>query len=562
MKTKIRSARMAKILPIGFVLLIMGCAACLSAAEYYLDDVPANGNGTFSSPFNNFSSAMDAAQPGDVVLVLPGVYADQITSQRDGSAAQPITVKAYDPANRPLVTNAGQVLYLNHAYHIIDGFIIDGQFGNADVVRIRSGGDNAMVRNCEIKNGVKDGIDLSMADDVLIENCEIHHFLAGSISNQMDAHGIVAAGENNLTIRGCNIYYVSGDCFQTDPDRGYPLWDNVLIENCKLWTGPLPANAAGWNAGEIPGENGVDTKINEEAVGTAYRARITIRNVESYGFVPGYINNRAAFNIKEKVECQLIAVKVYDNEIAFRLRGPGSRGGAYVTIMNSIAFNNDKTFRNEDGVEILHVYNSTFDKGGSGEYFSNVSGGYNSAGFDLRNCLFMGTKPGDASHPSNLSANASFFMNAGAFNYHLSANSPAINAGEDIPEVTHDYDGYPRFAGAYDVGAFEYESSTPVAPQPGNEIREFYLHPNYPNPFNPSTAIVFDASRPGAVRLEIFDILGNRIRALVEEYLPAGQHRVEWDGRDAAGKTAASGIYFYRLEIGDFTQTRKMHLLR
>jgi hypothetical protein len=544
-----------------FTALLMFCSS-VSATVYYVDDVPTNGSGTQSSPFNNLSSALNTAQPGDMVYVLSGTYNESFSTERDGVANQRITIQAHDPGNRPIVTFSGQVLVIDHSYITIDGFILDGQFGSADVVKIKDGGDNAEVRNCEIKNGVKDGIDLNEADNVLIENCEIHHFLGGTISNQVDAHGIVATGEKNLTIRGCNIYYTSGDCFQTDPNRGYPLWDNVLIENCKLWTGPLPAGAAGWNAGEIPGENGIDTKINEDAVNTSYRPKIILKQVEAYGFVEGYINNRAAFNIKEKVDCELIAVKVYNNEIGFRLRGPGSRGGAYVTIINTIAYDNEKTFRIEDGVEYLHIYNSTFDKGNGNEYIQAVSGGYDPNGFDLRNCLFVGTKPPDASDPSNLSANSSFFMNMANHNYRLSSASPAIDAGDDIVEVTDDYNGNPRYSGSYDVGAFEYNSSSGIDDPGETGLKDFYLHPNYPNPFNPTTYIVFDTGQLAAVHLEIFDIVGNRIRTLVDDMLPAGQHHLQWDGRDAGGRFVVSGIYFYRLKVDHSSQTRKMHFLR
>lgn len=547
---------------ISVVAILLFQFSQMLAAEYYVDNVPANGNGTASNPFNNFASALGAAQPGDIVLVFPGIYNEGILSQRDGSASQRITIKAHNPTDRPLVSFAGQVVDISHAYITLDGFIIDGQFANSDIVKINNGGDNTILRNCEIRNGTKDGIDLNQADDVLIENCEIHHFLGGSLNNQVDAHGIVATSENNLTIRGCNIYYVSGDCFQTDPNRNYPLWDNVLIEDCKLWTGPLPDDAAGWNAGEIPGENAVDTKINGEAAATAYRPKITIRNVEAYGFAAGYINNRAAFNLKEKIECKLIAVKVHDNEIAFRLRGPGSSGGAYVTIINCIAYDNDKTFRTEDGVELLHIYNGTFDKGNGNEYFQNVSGGYNSSGFDLRNSLFMGAKPGDASHTTNLSANSSFFVNAANHNFHLSDSGPAIDAGDDIAEVTDDYDGNPRYSGSYDIGAFEYNSSSGLEGYNDNSIREFFLHPNYPNPFNPTTRISFDTMKMADVLLEIFDIVGNKVRTLVNSILPPGQHHFQWNGLDDHERPVSSGIYFYRLKVGQSAQTRKMHLLR
>ena len=89
------------------------------------------------------------------------------------------------------------------------------------------------------------------------------------------------------------------------------------------------------------------------------------------------------------------------------------------------------------------------------------------------------------------------------------------------------------------------------------------LHPNVPNPFNPTTTIAFDLARAGYVRLEVFDVGGRSVRVLVDEVRPAGRnHRVVWDGLDAAGARASSGVYFYRLVAGDLTATRKMIVVK
>ena len=91
--------------------------------------------------------------------------------------------------------------------------------------------------------------------------------------------------------------------------------------------------------------------------------------------------------------------------------------------------------------------------------------------------------------------------------------------------------------------------------------REFSLAQNYPNPFNPSTVIEFALEREQPVKLEIFNILGQKVTTLIDETLPAGKHRVLWDTVDA-DNAPASGIYFYRLSGADQTQTRKMILLK
>jgi flagellar hook assembly protein FlgD len=88
------------------------------------------------------------------------------------------------------------------------------------------------------------------------------------------------------------------------------------------------------------------------------------------------------------------------------------------------------------------------------------------------------------------------------------------------------------------------------------------LDQNYPNPFNPTTRIHFALSRMSEVHLAVYDVLGHRVVALLDAVRPAGYHSVEWNGRDAFGKPVNSGTYFYRLEAGEFKQTRKLLLLK
>ncbi|MCB0312540.1 MAG: T9SS type A sorting domain-containing protein, partial [Calditrichaeota bacterium] len=73
--------------------------------------------------------------------------------------------------------------------------------------------------------------------------------------------------------------------------------------------------------------------------------------------------------------------------------------------------------------------------------------------------------------------------------------------------------------------------------------------PNYPNPFNPSTTIPFRLPRAGNVELTIFNQLGETARILLQGPKTAGTHQVTWDGKDAAGRIQASGIYFYQLKV-------------
>jgi hypothetical protein len=92
--------------------------------------------------------------------------------------------------------------------------------------------------------------------------------------------------------------------------------------------------------------------------------------------------------------------------------------------------------------------------------------------------------------------------------------------------------------------------------------RETRLFDTSPNPFNPATTIRFDLAAPGHVTLAVYDVAGRLVSVLVDGEMPAGSHEAVWDGRGAGGAAAASGVYFYKLAAPEFSETRKMVLLR
>ena len=102
-------------------------------------------------------------------------------------------------------------------------------------------------------------------------------------------------------------------------------------------------------------------------------------------------------------------------------------------------------------------------------------------------------------------------------------------------------------------------------PRPAGETdalpRRFELFQNYPNPFNPATTIPYQLPGTDQVRLEIFNLLGQRVATLLDEEQPAGRHAAVWNGTDGAGRPVASGIYLYRLRTSRTSHTRPMMLL-
>ncbi|MCY4603896.1 MAG: leucine-rich repeat domain-containing protein, partial [Gemmatimonadetes bacterium] len=89
----------------------------------------------------------------------------------------------------------------------------------------------------------------------------------------------------------------------------------------------------------------------------------------------------------------------------------------------------------------------------------------------------------------------------------------------------------------------------------------FTLGPNYPNPFNPSTIIPYQLAASSQVRLEVFNLLGQRIATLVDGARPAGFHTAQWHATDAAGRAVAAGVYIYRMTVGAERQTGRMVLV-
>jgi PKD repeat protein len=91
---------------------------------------------------------------------------------------------------------------------------------------------------------------------------------------------------------------------------------------------------------------------------------------------------------------------------------------------------------------------------------------------------------------------------------------------------------------------------------------EFALEGNYPNPFNPTTAIRFALPEAASVRLEVYDAMGRRVATLLDNTLEAGRHEAIWEGRTDGGITVASGVYLYRIEAGSFTAVKSMLLVK
>jgi hypothetical protein len=108
-------------------------------------------------------------------------------------------------------------------------------------------------------------------------------------------------------------------------------------------------------------------------------------------------------------------------------------------------------------------------------------------------------------------------------------------------------------------------SATKIALKSGSGTtlpKEYSLRGNYPNPFNAKTIISFALPQESRVTLDIYNILGQKVKTLVDGAMPAGYHKLEWDGSDHNGLGVSSGVYLYKLKADNFTRVNRMTLLK
>jgi hypothetical protein len=165
-----------------------------------------------------------------------------------------------------------------------------------------------------------------------------------------------------------------------------------------------------------------------------------------------------------------------------------------------------------------------------------------------------------ASYAVYKSTDAGFVPSLGTFVTLVAAPDTTHEDGAYVEGVYYkvsaiDADGY---AGGY-AGPVDAE---PTGVGDGVASAAFRLYQNNPNPFNPVTRIRYEVASRARVSLDVFDVRGELVRRLVDEAKGPGSYVAEWDGKNTEGERASTGVYFYRLTAGTFSETRKMVLLK
>jgi hypothetical protein len=181
---------------------------------------------------------------------------------------------------------------------------------------------------------------------------------------------------------------------------------------------------------------------------------------------------------------------------------------------------------------------------------------------------------------NRLFANQVFtWLTLGSFNWlAITPQSGTLDPGNSV-EVGLELDGSILPGGEYDFNleVMSNDPATPVVTIPLHVVVDstvtvtgvndqtpsvYALHPNYPNPFNPTTTVRYDLPAAQDVKIAIYNVRGELVRVLVDRYQAAGRHEAVWDGRNSRGESVASGVYLYRIVAGDYVDTRKMTLLK
>ena len=139
---------------------------------------------------------------------------------------------------------------------------------------------------------------------------------------------------------------------------------------------------------------------------------------------------------------------------------------------------------------------------------------------------------------------------------------------KDVVGVISQYDNSAPYTEGYQImprSLNDIQEATAIEPQPTTSLpREFRLYANYPNPFNPTTKIVFDVpvGNTRNVEVVVYNVLGQKVVELVNERLKAGHYEMTWDARDASGTVVPGGIYFLMLNAGSYRQVQKMVFMK
>jgi len=515
-----------------FSILIIGlvCSQVFSQTNYYVSNSGSNSNNGLSinSAFETLQHAADIVSAGDSVFVVSGNYTG-FDIRTSGSSSQPIVFKAL----------SNSVTIDTHNPFTNDGINIEG----ADYIEVhgfnvinqpRAGirvvvSDFVKIKNNTCTNNTYWGIFTGFADDILIEGntCSYSQQQHGIYySNSGDRPTII--NNHSFNNNGCGIH-MNGDL---------SMGDDGIISNATV-------------AGNIMHDNGVGggSAINMDCVQDSKIFNNLLYNNHATGIAMYQIDG-AEGSKNNKIFNNTI-IHPADGRWAILVVNASTGNTIYNNILiNKHSFRGSICLDEESKPGFVSDYNLVVNRLSDDDGNSNMSlTSWQALGYDVHSQI---------AQSENL-----IFADPNNSNYHLLQSSQPTNIGTPLVSsiVNVDLDGIvrPQESG-YDIGAYEYTSATSVEKE--KEVNDFNLYQNYPNPFNPVTTIRYNIPldkrlETKDVQLKVYDVLGNEVAALVNEYKPAGSYKVEFNSSNLS-----SGVYFYQLSAGSYLAVKKMILIR
>ena len=497
--------------------------------KYYVSN---SGNDSYNgltpaTAFETLQHAADIVSAGDSVFVITGTYTG-FDIRTGGNSSQPIVFKALSndvTINiHNTVTNDG-INIENADYVEVHGFNVINQ-PRAGIRVVVSA--FVKVKNNTCTNNGYWGIFTGFADDILIEG--------NSCSYSQQQHGIyysnsgdrpVIINNHSFNNSGCGIH-MNGDL---------SMGDDGIISNAIV-------------AGNIIHDNGTSggSAINMDCVQDSKIYNNLIYNNHATGIALYQIDG-AEGSKNNKIFNNTI-IHPADGRWAILVVNASTGNTIYNNILiNKHSFRGSICIDEESKPGFVSDYNLVVNRLSDDDGNSNMSlSSWQAMGYDTHSQIVQ---------DENL-----IFINPGNSDYHLSESSQPANIGTSLVSsvVTVDLDGIARPQGSgYDIGAYEYTSATSVDEE--QIVNDFKLEQNYPNPFNPSTNINYQIPGFEFVSLKVYDILGNEVATLVDEYKSAGKYVVEFQ-QTTGDHILASGVYIYQLIAGNYQQSRKMVILK
>jgi parallel beta-helix repeat protein len=483
----------------------------------------ANNGLSIDSAFETLQYAADIVSAGDSVITLPGNYSG-FDLRTNGTQNSKIVFKAYD--NNVIIDNPNSItndgINVEEANWItIDGFNVINQPRAGIRIAVS---DFVTIKNNTCNSNGRWGIFTGFTNDILIEN--------NTCSYSGTEHGIYVSNSGDRPIVRNNTCFENNGCgiqLNADVSQG----GDGIISNAVIEGNILHDNC--YNGGSAINLDGVqESVIYNNLLYNNHSTGIALFMIDG---AEGSKNDKVYNNTIDVPSDGRWAVLVVD----------GSTGD---TVYNNILINHH-SFRGS----------ITFDQASKNGFYSDYNLLENRLSDDDGNTnmtLAEWQNLGYDWHSYLVDAEDQIFINSSSGDFHLKAASQPVDIGTSnvYPVVTIDLDNISRPQGnGYDIGAYEFQSSTGVSHF--YQANYYKLEQNYPNPFNPATKIKYHIPKTGFVSLKIYDVLGNEIAALVNEEKPGGDYEINF-----AAIELPSGIYFYQLKSGPFTETKSMVLIK